>query len=579
MLLVLVAGMLAVLLAFPQGGVFVGGASAQESAIRFLNPSVSTTVTDRELGEHGFHLNAWVANPPQNAVVQFLRNGSSIGTATRRGDTFEFFWEIPGSVPDGSHTLRARLFDGDTFVTEDEVEVNIDREAAGVRIDYPSNNSQQWGIFRPPGMTEFNGVVDVTFSSGTEQVDLFYSTSAPGTEPEWNSCDATQQVGSFGEGAETPGQTRLRCDLDQGHGPENVTAVAAVAQVCTEEPLLSTCPPMQVLGFDDHAADAHRVVTYEQIPSAVSLDVAGDRQIALPADAGRCGPAITASVTDQNNRPISRANVDVHATGPQETGGRVGLHFDTGNHTDSNKAPDEGGHQSIPARQCDEEGNDGGQAGLQGNHPRLDADTRHIESIHDANPRTDENGQFEFRLFNDEPGSTQVTAWADRDDNDLFCEGDPAGHTSLGWNEPAPPVIGHEHDAGCPEEDPTEPIGQPEREFRGRVIGLRPAPLRNRGVARGRVRNTQSGRPRCVRNRQVRVQRRPLQGGRWNNIRRPRTNRQGHYRTRNRIVRRDGRPRPGRYRAIAVRFVFTTADGTRVVCRRAVSPVRRVPRR
>jgi hypothetical protein len=140
-----------------------------------------------EMGSHGYHLNAWVANPPANPVVQFLRNGSTIGTATRRGDAFEFFWVIPGAVDDDDHTLTARLFDAGTEpatpVAEDTVEVEIDREAAGVRIDYPTNEAQAWGLFAPPGTADFNGIVDVFFNSGTERIEVFYSTSAPGTEP------------------------------------------------------------------------------------------------------------------------------------------------------------------------------------------------------------------------------------------------------------------------------------------------------------------------------------------------------------------------------------------------------------
>jgi ELWxxDGT repeat protein len=113
-----------------------------------------------------------------------------------------------------------------------------------------------------------------------------------------------------------------------------------------------------------------------------------------------------------------------------------------------------------------------------------------------------------------------------------------------------------------------------------RTIGLRPRPLRNRGIAQGVVRQYGASRPGCVRGVAVRVQRRPLEGGAWRTIRQPRTDRRGLYRTAKRILRPNGQPRPGRYRAIAPRFPFKGPDDIQVICQRAVSiPWRRVPRR
>lgn len=593
---VLLAGLLVATLALPAGPLEgIGFAQQQQSSIQILNPAATPSANDRPkisnqgMAEHGYHLVARVATVPANPIVQLRieQNNRRIGTAARVGatDTWELSWQLPGEaqLPDDDYTLQALLFDGINQVAQDSQVIEVDRAASAVRIDQPTNGGQ-WGVHRPPGSDSWVGLIDFTYSAGTEAVQAFYTLTPPGTEPSWTSC--TEDPIAVEEG---PASDRLTCELAPEDEGTAVTGVAVVPSFC--DPLLGdvdpiTCLPLladeldPLLGlFVFEAGDAHRVFPFVQ-DLVAELAVAGDqREINVVPG---CSPELTFTVTDQQGRPIPRANVDVHATGPLGTAGRVGFRFDmsTGaDGTDPNQAPDaEGSHDSTsPAWNCAT--NEAAPASQnRGNHPRpIGADTRHIESIHTGNnPRTDINGRFRFRVFNDEPvGATQITAWVDRDNDDLFCEGDPAAHTSLGWNTPPPVVTGHDLDPGCPEPPPTP---RPDDEERFRTIGLKARPLRNRGVARGRVRLVESGRPTCVRNVRVRVQRRPLRGGSWNTIRNPRTNQRGFYRTRNRILRR-GRPRPGRYRAIAPRFRFTAGDGTEVRCRRTVSPVRRVRRR
>jgi hypothetical protein len=107
-------------------------------------------------------------------------------------------------------------------------------------------------------------------------------------------------------------------------------------------------------------------------------------------------------------------------------------------------------------------------------------------------------------------------------------------------------------------------------EIHGRRVGLRAQPLRSRGVARGRV-TTPDGTVRCHRRVPVQIQRANLRRGPFRLVRRTTTNARGAYRTR--VPR-----RPGRYRALAPRRLFRDVQGNRHICRRALSPVRRIRR-
>jgi hypothetical protein len=142
--------------------------------------------------------------------------------------------------------------------------------------------------------------------------------------------------------------------------------------------------------------------------------------------------------------------------------------------------------------------------------------------------------------------------------------------------DPTPAQRSFTVDTSDPDPSPSpgpspSPSPSPDPTAHERRVGLAALPLRNRGVARGRV-QTPDGTIRCHRRVGVRIQRANLRRGAFRLLRRATTNLQGAYRARVPL-------RPGRYRAVAPRVTFTDAQGTEHVCRRARSPIRRIPRR
>jgi hypothetical protein len=81
-----------------------------------------------------------------------------------------------------------------------------------------------------------------------------------------------------------------------------------------------------------------------------------------------------------------------------------------------------------------------------------EGDLKHIES--DA-AGTEDSGSFRFRLYNRSDtitGTTQFTAFFDRDDDDRFCSAEPSGNGSIGWaSDPAAPSGLPSETATCPE--------------------------------------------------------------------------------------------------------------------------------
>lgn len=410
---------------------------AQNVGIQLLNPSgYSTTnanqprpLSAKQDNNATYHLVAWAKGVPPSAVVEFELRPTTVGspvtvTATRVGssNTWEYNLEL-ATVADGTYTLAAVLFSGQTSVAEDEQLVTVQNSelrpggpANTVELLYPENGGRA-GYFTPPGKTA-GFLVHAIASEGTGQVRVLYSLSDPGNEPEWKPC-----------GSEAPNDDRLvtiRCALAVGDRPADVGAIAAVAN---RQPTGDPSPAA------DETGDAHHVVPYAQV--ATNVEVTPSSTTKDPATCQK----FTLDVSDQDNRPIVGMNVDIHAVGPDDQ-----LQFATipltpvTNETDPFQAPDRA-HTTEGARRC----SDGMRLGNQGetNRPGGLDDEKHIESTspEDSVGGTDESGDFDFALFSATVGATQIVAWADANDDDLPGANEASGGAQLGWGVAPPPPV------------------------------------------------------------------------------------------------------------------------------------------
>ena len=432
--------------------------------IEILNPDETTSDEISAKGDtvdNAYHLVAWVSSVPTGASVQFKYVPEDTGRETTiicqetgnesarqvGADTFECHWNLTG-VSDGAGTVRAILFSGTTSVAQDEEPVTVDSTGQTVEIVYPVNGGEVGFYTRAGGLS--SAMIDVrtsgpgtpTDDEGTQQVDVYYSTSRPGAEPAFILCGNSETTGGT--------QDSIRCDLaendpdtaaDENDDPSEVTAIAAVPIDTDEGPPIPTNP----LGADDiDAADAHRATGYEQDPGSVLITPQTQQK-----NAGQCSDVITAEVLDTKGRRVVGANVDVHAQGPTDN-----LSFDDSDASDgstSESKPPEG-HTLEPAINCESTATPPPFDGEQGDHDRIDADVKHIESIEDG---TNEDGRFTFRLYSPNAGSTQYTAWADEDNTHQFCSGEASGNGSIGWSSSAPSPTGiPAEQTSCPKPSP-----------------------------------------------------------------------------------------------------------------------------
>ncbi|HYP22766.1 MAG TPA: hypothetical protein VEV43_04265, partial [Actinomycetota bacterium] len=426
-------------------------ASPTGPTIQWLNPSryePALVVSDKQDNDNAYHLVAWVANRPSDAVVQFSYQGTqgtpnevTICTATRvptTNDTYECFWDLDETgTANGTYRLRATLFSssaspsgspppggGPAAVDEDEETVLVEREAETVEIEYPVNGGPL-GVYDPPGAQRAGFVMDVQTSEGAGDVRAYYSESPPGTEPSWQNCQQTTTV-FFSDGTR-----RIGCVLQQGDtAATNITAVAAVpiraatpdvgpGLNCTPNlPFQTNCP-----GEPERAdsGDAHRVFRYTQDPATVELPPPSENR---PNQQGNFScQVLTSAVRDQNGRPIWRVNMDVHAQGPGDE-----VRFGSAPGTHPFKAPDQGGHQTENTDTC---GNAPAEQATpaQGRHSNVSgADPKHIESVEGS----DTSGRFTFAVRSPaREGTSTVTAWADEDDNDERQPSEPFDTTTV----------------------------------------------------------------------------------------------------------------------------------------------------
>ena len=393
-------------------------------AIELLNPSAYNTTPElsaKDDGDGVYHFVAWVPQVPPSPFVEFevgVTGATSItieGQRVGTSDTWEAFHNLSG-LPDGANAVRAILYSGtDQFGEGDSQAVTINNsdlapppQAETVEIMHPTNGGQL-GFFKPPTGRP-NALMDVRTSLGDGlQVRVLYTKSRPGIEPTWIQCGAGDVLNKIA----TP-----RCTLEEGDSPNQVTAVAATANLAPS--------PAPATPASDDSGDAHRVVPYEAIPSRVSIEPE-----ALKEDVNVClDPLMVAKAFDQQGRLLANPQIDVHAVGPTDQ-----LQFAViSGRTDSFKPPDKGPHSEEDTRPCSETAADD----KQGETNRVAApDEKHIES--DAEFR--DEGQFKFSLRSDAIGGTQVIAWADADDDDVQDPTEASGGGRIGWGQDPPAAV------------------------------------------------------------------------------------------------------------------------------------------
>ena len=424
-------------------------------SVAFLNPSSFATAGERgiivsdaaptsgpgccEGSGEGYHLSAWVANAPPESRVFFSVVQRQVDieitdtfSSSSDGSTWETNWRIPDELIDGPATLRAHLVLNEQQIAVDEVAVTILRVQDAARITYPAPGGQ-FGMYSPLAdeLTEGEaatrtppiGVVDAQYyeDMDIDRLRVFYTTSAPGTDPKWTVCGTETLTGAV---------NGLRCTLTAASDLPNVTAVAAVTN--------DTAPAAPYENRQNQSGDAVAIGdVYEQALTTFQLATPGTQRVDRTTQAKifPCSETESVQLTDQIGRAIAGANIDVHATGPSDS-----LKFDHDSielWTDV-QAPDRGGHALEASYDCfTHPGNS--DPGEQGEHQRFGApDRKHVET--QAGGSSD-LGRLTFAMRSTTEGVTEWTAWVDETDDgcaandDLFTVGELFVSGSIGWGQ------------------------------------------------------------------------------------------------------------------------------------------------
>jgi hypothetical protein len=581
----------------PSGGIVNAQTSPTNNCgaiIQWLNPSANglqSEISDENpedpTGPDRFHLVAWVSTVPTGAVVDFKYKptGNEVNIKTnvaKSGNVFEFFWDIPPELDDSNVTLQAILSTNNTECTRDEQSVFVNNDSASpvgdptaptVEMTDPINN-QSMGFYKNPAGTSI-GVIKVNASDGATYVRGVYSVSTPGTEPAWKSCGTPETAAQAADG--------IRCTLATGDDPNEVTAVGAVAN--------RTPNPLPYEASFDGSSDAHRVASYYQDPTTLTLEfVDGSGNSTGPSapntGANGCSPNLRATVNDQAGRPIPGMNVDFHAKGPSDD-----LGFAPGVPADAFKNPDMGAHATPAeaARVCPL----GTQGGMQGEHdkPGSEADEKHVESTNGTNNA----GQFHIRLFSPATGVTQITAFADVDGDDDFCSSEQNDDAAIGWGttqnanvvglDPQEttctrPNVSPSPSSAPPTATPTSTqTSSPSSTSTTSTTATTSSPSGDRRVATkltikyqkpvfsGKANSSVAS---CRRGRRLVVKK--VKPGTDARVATKKTNKNGGWKLRKGSAK-------GRYYAVVAKKVFTDAGGTTVICQRDKSNVVRARRK
>lgn len=388
-----------------------------------------------------YQLVAWASGVPADPLVEFELQGTSPNTLTRpltlgparrdAPDTFAFDWDISTSVPDGEYLLRAILYSRDATgefeeVARDEETVTVlagERTAVDVADFVYPRNGGTLGVYKPAatGVTIFDIRHSLTrqqaggasFTPSPSGFFGYFTTSKPGSEPEWQECAAENR---------TNAANGLRCTLTGVKAASAVTAVAVAA----------TSSQGFLLPEGNVGTDAARIFPYEQVPTLLSPT--GQLGVTVAPQSGGgfpCSPNLGVLLTDQFGLRIGGGNIDWHAAGPNDQ-----LAFYTAN------IPGFGAPAAVPDKNHPgkEDGNfcfeEEQNIFDQGDHNRPGLpDFKHVET------GTSDTGTASIRLRSPDSGGTYVTAWAESDNDDLQQLPEPTAGYRVGWGAAPPPPI------------------------------------------------------------------------------------------------------------------------------------------
>lgn len=338
------------------------------------------------------------------------RTFSKIGEAQRVAKTDLFRFEWPISLPDGTYVLRARI--PGTEIVED-VTVTV---GAGERLPTIPNPAFETLEIRKPEagegapFTRRSTTVTGRASAGAEGVDVYYTKVPAKDTPrlqDWIFCGYADLAGTgtARQDFSTP------CTLTGSDQAGQVTGIAAITYDCTvdgcdanpfPDPPADGAPAMREQGQKD-TGQALRVFGYEAHPR-LALEPAE-----VQATTGDCRQ-LEVVLRDQTGQPIAGANADLHLDGAP-----AAYFCRPADAPSGFRAPDAGGH--TPGEL--EAGHADGSPGV------------HAEG------ETLPDGKLVFGVASAEPGDVQVTAWLDRNDDDLR-DGDDLSDTSVvHWVAPA----------------------------------------------------------------------------------------------------------------------------------------------
>ncbi|MGH2729099.1 MAG: hypothetical protein ACRDJI_00660, partial [Actinomycetota bacterium] len=465
-----------------------------EPTIALLNPSGFATAGERgiivspqtpsagpnccDLADNAYRLSAWTANAPEGSFVFFTVNQSAVEVEITpskvSSNSWSSQWEIPPEVLDGPATVRAYIVQDETILATATQDVTIMKLQDAVDLTYPVPGGS-FGTYTALGTslpTEGEGsrkkptsTVDALYTDTPTMsyVRSFYTTSAPGSEPVWKVC-ATEVIGSNNGQA----GNGVRCVLEKETDQTAVTAIAAVANDSPDE-------------YEERfnqSGDAVPVASaYAQQPTSLSLEGTGSQRVERDAETESffCSTAEVVRLTDQLDRQVVGANIDMHATGPSDA-----LKFNTFAVLTSNQAPDRGDHPTETAFDCTGQTADtppgNANPGEQADHQRFgNPDRKHVETLGGG---TSDTGTFSFRLHTNTSGVTEYTVWADELDDgchvndDAFTVGELTVSGAIGWGEDVFGVTPQPYE----ELQPCGPGGEPPPPNGTRTISLRATP-------------------------------------------------------------------------------------------------------
>lgn len=301
--------------------------SASDAKLTFTNPSSYAgpkTISD---GHFKIVLSTDVPYIVPGADIELVSGTSSVSLGRAEsvvgGHTYEFDWDLtnsplpgaaePGSVPDGSYTLKARIPETGVIA---QATVVVDRVQGapqdpappeGVEIVTPTNGR----AVAAEGQTlKVKGIA----TKGAEGVDLFYSVTPHGQNVTWVATRCGY-VDLSGTGTQ-PQPFEGVCTIAATHVPQQVTAIAAASLDCATVAGCDAGPSAGAPGGRGtggavlETGDAVRIDVCAQVPC---LKVGPAEAV---ADVGGCVEVVVQALDATG--PIAGAEIAAEATGPAD---------------------------------------------------------------------------------------------------------------------------------------------------------------------------------------------------------------------------------------------------------------------